>query len=96
MDGFPGRGVGLARVLRNASPVDPVRIPIRSAHINVFYERNDRNIDVARISHGALELIEQALGRRLQRADLAGGGHRAGVVEDERHAQPVCAPLGGG
>src|SRR5262245_34932142 len=86
MEGFPGRIIGLAGILSAAAPVDPVRVPVRSAKVHVLDERNDRNIDVARLSHSALELAEQALGGSFECCHFAGVGHRSRVVEHKRDA----------
>src|SRR5512132_360548 len=94
VEGFPGRIIGLASILSAAAPVNPVRVPVRSAKVHVLDERNDRNIDVTRLGHGALKLAEQALGRGLQGGHFAGVGHRSRVVEHKRDAQPPRTPLG--
>src|SRR5215510_12348842 len=86
VEGFPGRIVSLAGILSAAAPVDPVGVPVRSAKVHVLDERNDRNIDVARLSHRALELAEQALGGSFECCHFAGVGHRSRVVEHKRDA----------
>ncbi len=73
-------------------PVDPARARIARSDIDVLHEGNDRDVDVAVVDGHGLELREQVLGRRLQRADLARVRHRAGVVEHQRDAQPRLAP----
>src|SRR5690606_21733366 len=74
----------------------PIRIRrIAGSDIDVLGERNDRNIDVARLGGRFLELIEKLVRRSLESNHLVAGGHRAGIVERQRDTQPRVAPLGG-
>ena len=76
-------------------PVDIALVVGAGAEIDVLGERHDGDIDVAVFDRCRLELRQQVLGGGLERGHLAVVGHRAGIVERERDAQLVHAPLGG-
>ena len=78
------------------APVDPVRVVIRGADVHVLHKWYDRDINVAGDCHSILELREKFFGCGLQGGHLAAVGHRTGIVEHERDAQPRDTPLGGG
>ena len=65
------------------------------AELDVLAERNDRDVDVAVLRRGGLELLQQALGRGLERFHLAVVPHRPCGIEGERDAEPGVAPLRG-
>src|SRR5262249_62153237 len=66
---------------------------VARADVELPRERDDRNIDVAVLSRGALERVEKLVRGLLERVHLAGARHRTGVVERKRDAQAGVAPL---
>ena len=74
-------------------PIDPVRVVIARADIDVFDERNDRNVHIAIVGGGVLKLREQRFGRGDERRHFAVVGHRTCVIQHERDAHPRVAPF---
>jgi hypothetical protein len=85
--GVPGIVVGQRRILSRGPPIKIIRTVIGRTEVDVLHEWNDRDIDVAIIRCGALQLGQQTGGRGLERADLAVVGHGAGIVEHQCDAQ---------
>ena len=81
-----------------ARPVDPGGGEVGGVRVDVLGERDDRDLDVARVGGQALQRRQQLMGRGLEGADLVVRGHGSGVVEGEGDAQLGQAPChrGGG
>src|SRR6266566_4980539 len=51
-------------------PINPGLIVGGRVNVDVFHERNDRHIDVAILLRGVLELVDEIVGRGLERGEL--------------------------